>query len=130
MVSIRNFAAALVVAALASAPAWAAPEDYKFELVGPPAKSGKETVLKVRLVHVPDNKAVADAIIIQTRLDMAPGGMAEMAAPVQPMPAGEAGVYQFRAEPSVAGDWALHLSAKVQGEAGTVRGTVPFKAQK
>ena len=126
MRSIVAVSAAVIL--LHSVPSFAGPQDYKFELAGPPAKSGKDTVVKVRLVHVPDNKPVPDAVIIQTRLDMAPAGMAEMAVTVQPMPPAEPGVYQFRAQPNMAGEWALHLSAKVQGEAGTVRGTVSFKA--
>jgi len=35
--------------------------------------------LPLRLVHKPSGKPVADAAIVQTRLDMAPDGMADMA---------------------------------------------------
>jgi len=73
---------------------------------------------------VPDGKAVSDAIVIQTKFDMAPEGMAEMAAPAKTSATGEPGVYQVEAQPSMGGKWALTLSAKVQGEAETVRGTV------
>ena len=79
------FVSALSVAALAFATlpverALAGAQDYRFEMAGEPAKSGKATLIKVRLVHVPDGKAVSDAIVIQTKFDMAPEGMAEMAA--------------------------------------------------
>ena len=102
----------------------AAPQDYRFELDGQPVKAGAKTVMKVRLVHVPDGKPVAGAIIIQTRFDMGPSGMKEMAAPAKAMPGDTGGVYQVETEPSSPGDWALTLAAKVQGEAQTVRGTV------
>ncbi len=56
----------------------AAPNDYRFELVqAQPAGPGK-TAVTVRLVHVPDNKPVAGAVLFETKTDMAPGGMAEM----------------------------------------------------
>lgn len=129
--SSMNLLLAAVAASslLASAPAWAGPQDYKFELAEPPSMAGKATVLKIRLVHTPDGKAVADAVIIRSRLDMSPGGMASMTAPVRAMPA-SGGTYSFQAETNMAGEWALHLSAKVQGEPATVTGSVTFKASK
>ena len=36
------------------AEALAAAQDYRFEAAGPPAKSGKATIVKIRLVHLPD----------------------------------------------------------------------------
>jgi len=39
------------------------------------------------------------------------------------MPA-KGGAYIFEVEPGMAGTWALHLAAKVQGEQETIRGTV------
>lgn len=110
--------------------ALAAPQDYRFELDGQPVKSGAKTVVKIRLVHVPDGKPVAGAIIIQTRLDMGPSGMKEMAAPAKAMPGDSGGVYQIETEPSEQGDWALTLAAKVQGEAQTVHGTVNIAVPK
>ncbi len=104
--------------------ALAAATDYRFELVGAPAKSGKATVIKVRLLHLPDGKPVAGAVIIQTKLDMGPEGMASMTVPANATAAPEPGFYQVSAEPEMAGNWALHLSAKVQGEPQTVSGTV------
>jgi hypothetical protein len=53
----------------------AAPNDYRFELVqAQPAGAGK-TIVTVRLVHVPDNKPVAGAVLFESKTDMAPGGM-------------------------------------------------------
>ena len=128
---------ALVIAAALSAPGLsfgrpsvAAPQDYRFELDGQPVKSGATTIVTLRLVHVPDGKPVAGAIIIQTRFDMGPSGMKEMAAPAKAMPGDAGGVYQVETEPSMQGDWALTLAAKVQGEAQTVRGTVNIAVPK
>ena len=52
-----------------------------------------------------------------------------MTAPVEPMPSTEPGVYRFKADLTMAGQWALKLMAKVQGEKETVQGTVVFRAK-
>ncbi len=70
-----------------------------------------------------DGKPVPDAVIFESKADMGPAGMQEMTAPVRAMPP-KGGIYSFEVDPGMAGTWALHLAAKVQGEAETVRGTV------
>jgi hypothetical protein len=108
----------------------AAPADYRFELVqAQPAGPGKTTVT-VSLVHVPDNKPVADAVLFESKTDMRPDGMAEMTGKVTPLPSGKPGLYRFQIETGMAGKWALNLVAKVQGEVATVRGSVTFTAGK
>lgn len=115
---------ALVATGSASSPAAkAAAQDYRFELAGKPAVSGGQNIVQVRLVHVADGKAVPDAVIFESKADMGPSGMATMPAPVKPMPA-KGGVDSFQVDPAMAGTWALHLAAKVQGEPETVTGTV------
>ncbi|HEY5208169.1 MAG TPA: FixH family protein [Pseudolabrys sp.] len=116
-------ATALAVGVAASLPAYAAGSDYRFELVGKPLLVGQRDIVEVRLVHVADGKAVRDAVIFESKADMGPSGMATMPAPVKALPAKD-GVYRFEVEPGMAGTWALHLAAKVQGEPETVRGTV------
>ena len=122
--------AVLVMAsALAAAHSLAAPNDYRFELVqAQPAGPGK-TAVTVRLVHVPDNKPVAGAVLFESKTDMGPGGMAEMAGKVSPLPSDQPGIYRFQIETGMAGKWALNLGAKVQGEAGTVRGNLVYEAK-
>jgi hypothetical protein len=110
--------------------ALAAAQDYRFEVVGPAVKSGKSTIVKIRLVHVPDGKPVPGAVIFQTRFDMGPDGMADMTAPAKLGRAREANLYQLELEPQMGGNWALSLSAKVQGEIETVSGTVPITIPK
>jgi hypothetical protein len=122
-------AAILVASTLVAADGLAAPNDYRFELVqAQPADPGK-TAVTVRLVHLPDNKPVAGAVLFETKTDMGPGGMAEMTGKVSPLPSDQLGLYRFQIETGMAGKWQLALGAKVQGEAGTVRGTVLYEAK-
>jgi hypothetical protein len=113
-------------------PQWsaAAPQDYRFELAGPPAQSAKATVMKVRLVHIPDGKPVAGAIIIQTKFDMGPDGMAEMTTPTKVVSAKEPDTYQVEADSPSMGKWSLSLAAKIPGETETVRGAVTVTVPK
>lgn len=110
--------------------ALAAAQDYRFEAAGPPVKSGKATIVKIRLMHLPDGKPVPGAVIFQTRFDMGPEGMASMTAPAKLVRSSDANLYQVELEPQMGGNWALSLSAKVQGETETVNGSVPITIPK
>jgi len=122
-------AAIFATSTLAASYGLAASNDYRFELVqAQPAGAGK-TTLSVRLFRVPDSKPVTGAVLFETKSDMGPSGMAEMAGKVSPLPSGQPGLYRFQVETGMAGKWALNLGAKVQGEAGTVRGTVAYEAK-
>ena len=128
---IHRWAVAALLAVSAAPAAMAAAKDYQFELVQPAVKAGASGVVKARLVHLPDKAPVPDAVIFQTRFDMGPDGMATMTAPIKAVPAaGEPGVYTFQVEPSMAGNWAITLAAKVQGEPETVRGTLTLPVSK
>jgi len=102
-------------------------KDYTFELVRNQAKQG-ETVLTVRLVHQPTGKPVADAVVFAHRLDMAPAGMPTMTTELEPQPTTEPGLYPFKTNLTMAGDWQLSLAAKVPGETGTVQNQLALKA--
>ena len=108
----------------------AAAQDYRFELAGQPTVSGGKSVVRVRLVHVPDGKPVTHAVIFEHTADMAPAGMPTMTAPVSAASEIAPGLYQLTVDPAMAGAWALALAAKVQGETGTVRGTLTVKLAK
>lgn len=125
----RTAAAALIgLAAMGGvAPAWAAIQDYEFQLVQSEIKKG-EAVIAVRLVNKATGKLMPDAVIFATRLDMAPDGMEEMATKVTPLPSPEPGLYQFKANLSMAGGWRLSLGAKIQGETGSLENKLVFKA--
>jgi len=120
-------AAAVLLAPMSVAvTAFAGAEDYVFEPVQAEIKSSNVATAAVRLVHKPSGKPVADATVVQTRLDMAPDGMADMATAIAPLPSPEPGVYAFKAPLTMAGRWLLTIAAKVQGEAETVIGKVTF----
>jgi hypothetical protein len=109
-----------------AATAAAAVTDYRFELVSARPIAPGKTDVTVRLVHAPDGKPVNGAVIFQAKVHMGPSGMAEMTGKAAALAAAQPGVYRFQTETDMAGTWALTLSAKVQGEAQTVNGTVSF----
>jgi hypothetical protein len=114
---------AVAVAAMTGA-AFASAEDYAFTPVQADLAKGDEVTVAVRLVHKPTGNPVSGAVIIRTRMDMGPDGMPEMATPVKPSAAAEAGTYAFKADLSMPGRWAFSLAAKVHGEPETVVGKI------
>lgn len=120
------FAAVLSVATLSTARADIA--DYEFRLVQTDVKQGNGAIVTVRLVDKRSGKAVPDAVIFASRIDMAPDGMPTMAAPIEALPSTEPGVYRFKANLMMAGGWQLSLGAKVQGETGTIENKLVLKA--
>jgi hypothetical protein len=128
----RRIAGACLVATLALqvAPVHAAAADYHFDVAEvKPAGPGKSDVT-LRLTHTPDKKPVSDAVIFQVTADMGLDGLPTMAAPAKALPASKPGLYVIEVEPGMAGNWALQVAAKVQGEAETVRATLPVKLGK
>ena len=104
-------------------PGQAKSADYRFELVGKPQLASNKNIVQVRLVRIADGKPVIDAVIFESKADMGPAGMETMTAPVKAL-SSKSGIYRFEIDPGMAGTWALHLTAKVQGEPETMRGTV------
>jgi len=121
------FAAAMC---LTNASAFAAAIDYAFEPVAAELKKGDDVMIAVRLLHKSTGKPVSDAVIVRTRVDMAPDGMADMASPVAALPGNEAGVYAVKTDRPMAGRYLLSVTAKVQGEPETVVGKIIFTAIK
>ncbi|WP_206664517.1 FixH family protein [Dankookia rubra] len=121
-------AATMLTPALLATGAFAAASDYRFEVVSARPAGPHKTDVTLRLVHVPDNKPVPDAVVFQTKADMAPAGMPTMTGAVAPQAAQQPGTYRFQVDTGMAGGWALTLAAKVQGEAETVHATVTFSA--
>jgi YtkA-like len=120
--------AAVAVATSLSGVAWAGANDYAFEPVKAEIKQGDDVTVAVRLVHKPTGNRVPGAVVTQTRIDMAPDGMAAMASPVTPLPSPEPGVYAFKTDLTMAGRWLFSIAAKVQGEPDTVIGKITFRA--
>ncbi|GLI23597.1 hypothetical protein XFLAVUS301_32710 [Xanthobacter flavus] len=124
--AVAALAAALSVAALSTARADIT--DYEFRLVQTDIKQGNGAIVAVRLVDKRSGKAVPDAVIFATRIDMAPDGMETMVAPIEALPSTEPGVYRFKANLMMAGGWRLSLGAKIQGETGTIENKLVLKA--
>src|SRR5262245_3953536 len=119
---------ALVTAVNLTGAAFAGTNDYVFEPVKAELKKGDDVVVSVRLKHKATGKPVTDAVIVQSRIDMGPDGMGEMASPLTPVPSNEPGVYSFKTDLSMQGRWLLSIAAKVQGEPQTVVGKIIFRA--
>jgi YtkA-like len=100
--------------------------DYEFQLVEPSVKQGAAT-LAVKVVHKASGRALPDAVIFARRLDMGPDKMEAMTAPLEPLPSDVPGLFLFKTELSMAGQWALSLAAKVQGETGTLQSKLIVK---
>jgi hypothetical protein len=125
----RSALTAAPIVVLSTALAWpllAGVQDYEFQLVQSEAKKG-DAIVAVRLVNKRTGKAVPDAVISAKRIDMAPDGMADMAARIEQLQSTEPGVYRFKTNLSMQGGWQLSLAAKVQGEVGTVEGKLVLK---
>ncbi|WP_309775781.1 FixH family protein [Nitrobacter vulgaris] len=129
--SMKRAAAAVLAAAL-SVTAFSAAKaditDYEFRLVQTEIKQGNGAIVAVRLIDKQSGKAVPDAVIFATRIDMAPDGMETMAAPIEALPSTEPGVYRFKTNLTMAGGWRLSLGAKIQGETGTLQNKLVLKA--
>src|SRR5262245_46872932 len=97
MKRMTTLAAMALAAALSlTTTALAGANDYVFEPVKAEVKKGDDVVVAVRLKHKATGKPVTDAVIVTTRIDMAPDNMADMAAPLTPVPSNEPGVYAFK----------------------------------
>jgi hypothetical protein len=135
--NMRTLMAAMVAASILPTLAtnsFAAAKDYRFELAGTPQKEGSgANIVSVKLVHLPDNKPVSGAIIIQSRADMGPMGMAAMNGPIKNLAEQPPGTYRFQIQNGSVwkkpDNWALTLAAKVQGEPETVRGNIVVKLE-
>jgi hypothetical protein len=106
----------------------AAAPDYEFQPVETNVKQGQGSPVSVRLIDKRTGKAVTDAVIFTTRMDMAPEGMEMMTTPVVAAASTEPGVYSFKSDFVMAGGWRFKLAAKVQGEPETVQGEIVLKA--
>jgi hypothetical protein len=110
--------------------ATAATGEYRFELASPVQTEGTgKSIVAVRLVH--GGKPVTGAVIIQSRADMGPIGMAGMTAHIASLGEQPPGTYRFEVENGSVwkkpDNWSLSFSAKVQGVAQTVTGSVTVK---
>lgn len=118
--ALRFAGGVLLALAHGASSAWADITDYEFRLVNADSKKD-QTVVSVSLIHKPDGKLVADAVIFATRLDMAPDNMESMTSAIEQTKSAEPGVYRFKVDLTDEGRWRISLAAKVQGEAETLQ---------
>lgn len=104
-------------------------KDFEFQLIDKEVKEG-QAVVTVKLIQKSTGKAIPDAVIFAKRIDMGPDQMEAMTAPLDLLPGSDPGVYRFKTDLTMAGQWALTLAAKVQGESGTVENRLIVKATK
>src|SRR5262249_28242622 len=78
--------AAFAAATNLTGAAFAGANDYVFEPVNAQVKKGDDVIVSVRLKHKPTGKVVTDAVIVQTRIDMSPDAMGEMASLLTAVP--------------------------------------------
>lgn len=123
-------AAAAAAVVMLAGQAMADPKDYRFEAVSAHVKAAPDSTVTLRLVHLPDNKPVTDAVIFASKMEMPMAGMAPMTTKVAAIKAQTPGEYPFQSDLSMGGSWNLVVSAKVQGETGVVTGSVPVMAMK
>jgi YtkA-like len=121
--------AAVMVAFVALVACGKPASPYVFSATQSEVSMDGNAVIDVKIIHQPTGKAVENAVIFETRLDMGPDAMGEMTAPVTAQGSPAPGVYRFTVAPTMAGRWELKLSAKVQGEAETVTGSVVVTAR-
>ena len=127
----KQLCAAIAALGIVMGPAsHAAPSDYRFELASPPTASGGKSIVTLRLVHMPDKKPVTGAVVFEAKADMGPDGMPTMAAAAKILPEATPGSYRIEVQPDMAGNYAISVAAKVQGETETVRGSVTTKLTK
>src|SRR3974390_943108 len=106
---------ALIAAAIAatvsmvSGAALAGGADYAFDPVSPEIKKGDDVVVALRLTQKPSGKPVPDAVIVRTRVDMGPDGMADMVSPVVLVHSEQPGVYALKTDLPLAG---RHLASR------------------
>lgn len=117
-------AAAVIIFSLS--PAIKAASTPTWEAVQAEVPMGKAVRLEVRLNSA--NAAPGNVTVTSSRIDMGPDGMPTMSAPLRQVQSTTLGVLAFEADLPMAGRWALTLTAKVEGQADPVMGTVVFTA--
>lgn len=125
---LRKIVIALALTTGLSAPALAGAKDYAFSPVDDHVPASKSSTIKVRLIHIPTQTPVTNAVIFQPKLEMPMAGMAPMGTTVKAGAPDGSGAYILSADLAMAGSWTLTLSAKVQGEAETITGSMPIMA--
>lgn len=117
------------VLAMGAGIARASTDDYRFEAVQKQVLASPSATVAVRLVRISTGKTVGDAVLFQPRMEMPMEGMPAMESEISAARPNGKGDYLFTADLSMPGAWVMKVSAKVQGETGTISGQIPFVAK-
>lgn len=99
-----------------------------FEPVTAEVPVGKNVRVELRLTGITPPPALADITIEKQRIDMGPDNMEMMAAPLKALPGTPPGVLAFQTDLSMAGRWALTITARVKGQTSPITSKVIFTA--
>lgn len=156
---VRMLCSMALATALASCAAAPKSESYRFELLSQQVSASQNAEVRVRLLHLPDNRPVTGAVVEEHQSEMVhrldaqareygsspvrvspgigapppivfPSRMGEGPNP-PPVPAVDEGngVYRVHAVLPMDGVWTLTLVARVPGEAAPVRSELPVRVQ-
>jgi Cu(I)/Ag(I) efflux system membrane fusion protein len=120
-------AAVLAIVATLIFPSWAA-DTLTFEAPTPEVAVGDAVRVDIRVLDASGQPVTSPVAATALRLDMGPDGMAGMTTRVVAVPTDQPGVIALEADFTMAGRWALTLTATVNG--GEVTGTVTLTAVK
>lgn len=124
-VGLRHFALALAAGLVLSAPADAAPDDYRWEAVNPYPLRQVGVVLQVRIRDAA-GRPQHGATILDARFDKSPDGQPGAYAPVTVLPTSEYGVYAFKTDINTDGRFALTVTAQMPYDLAPATGVVVF----
>ncbi len=103
--------------------------DYRFEAREQLVKitqGNRAATVEIRLVKIATGQPIADATIVASSLRMPMNGESATAASASFVANQSSGSYRFAVRAPMTGSWLLDLTAKVPGEAGVIRGSVPL----
>lgn len=111
--------------------------NYRFEVVDMEVGLGWDAEVRVRLIHLPDERLVSGAVIYDHRFELlmsvykvVTSRMVEGANPPLDLSVDEGnGVYRILSALPLRGNWQATLTARVPGEVLPVRGTVALRAR-
>lgn len=109
-------------------PASASSDPYVFELSEEELPVGNRIEFSVHIFNKATGEPVTDAMIIADRIDMSPDGKPDRTTHLAHMSSDTPGVYRYRANLVVEGNWQLTLVAMIPGAEGMVEGKMILKA--
>ncbi|RKE72709.1 efflux RND transporter periplasmic adaptor subunit [Pseudorhodoplanes sinuspersici] len=128
LASLRSVALGALASLIIASAAVQAQPTPGFEPVAAEVPVGKNVRIELRLTGITPPPALADITIERQRIDMGPDGMEMMAAPLKPVPGTPPGILAFQTDLSMAGRWALTITARVKGQSAPITSKIIFTA--